>query len=381
MVWRYFVFFLIFLSVFGGAHLLVGTRIVSLFGLSGWARIGLWCGLASLGAMAVVAQVVARTAGGGDLWRDALIWGGMVWMGFLMLAFFAAVAGDLVGLAGCLLPERFAVGVKIVRGALLGLAFVGGVWAIVSARLPPRIHDVVVHVDGLPRAFDGYRIAHITDTHVGPILRRAWVEDLVGRVDSAKPDLVVHTGDLVDGSVARLAQVVEPFSRLGAKDGVYFVTGNHESYSGAKEWSDHAGRIGFRVLLNSHSVVSRDGGDLVVAGVTDHREGGFLPERAPDAARAFTGAPDGFRLLLAHQPVQASAAQGLGVGLQLSGHTHGGQIWPFHLLVRLAQPVVSGFGQVGDVRVFVSNGAGFWGPPMRLFARSEVPILVLRRRA
>lgn len=375
---RFFVFFGTVLSILAGAHFLVGWRLAAVLGLGGAARTVLWLGLGLLGSLTIVSMAVSRRAEADSLGFDILVWIGLLWMGLLLLLFTAAATNGILALAGRFaeVPEGL---VRTTGLGLFGLAFAGGVLGVVNALSSPRIHEVEARIPGLPAAFDGYRIAHITDTHVGPTLRRGWVERLVARVDSARADLVVHTGDFVDGSVDRLRPHVEPFARLRGRDATLFVTGNHETYSDAIAWSAHARELGFQVLVNSHVVLVRGADSLVVAGVTDHHEGQAFPDRAPDARKAFQGAPAGTRLLLAHQPVQASAAQGLGIALQLSGHTHGGQIWPFHHLVRLAQPVVSGFGRVGDVLVFVSNGAGYWGPPMRLFAPPEVPILVLRR--
>lgn len=375
---RFFVFFGTVLSILAGAHFLVGWRLAAVLGLGGAARTVLWLGLGLLGSLTIVSMAVSRRAEADSLGFDILVWIGLLWMGLLLLLFTAAATNGILALAGRFagVPEGL---VRTTGLGLFGLAVAGGVLGVVNALSAPRIHEVEARIPGLPAAFDGYRIAHITDTHVGPTLRRGWVERLVARVDSARADLVVHTGDFVDGSVDRLRPHVEPFAKLRGRDATLFVTGNHETYSDAIAWSAHARELGFQVLVNSHVVLVRGADSLVVAGVTDHHEGQAFPDRAPDAHKAFQGAPAGTRLLLAHQPVQASAAQGLGIALQLSGHTHGGQIWPFHHLVRLAQPVVSGFGRVGDVLVFVSNGAGYWGPPMRLFAPPEVPILVLRR--
>lgn len=375
---RFFVFFGTVLSVLAGAHVLVAWRLGTVLGLTGAAKLALWTGLGLLGTLTISSMVLSRRAEVDSLTFDVFVWIGLLWMGLLLLLFTAATADGILALLG----RVFQVPAGIVRMAgfgLFGLAFAGGLTGVATALSAPRIHEVEARIRGLPAAFDGYRIAHITDTHVGPTLRRGWVERLVARVDSAQADLVVHTGDFIDGSVDRLRPHVEPFAELRGRDGTLFVTGNHETYSDAIAWSEHAKVLGFQVLVNSHVAIARGSESLVVAGVTDHHEGQAFPSRAPDARMAFAGAPAGTRVLLAHQPVQANAAQGLGIALQLSGHTHGGQIWPFHHLVRLAQPVVSGFGRVGDVLVFVSNGAGYWGPPMRLFAPPEVPILVLRR--
>lgn len=371
-------FFLIVLSVFGGAHFLIGARLAALLQPTPLWRNILWSSLAALMAVSIGGMVLARTSVPGPWWAEAVVRIGSAWMGFVLLFFAASLAGSVVAGIGHFLPRSFADGIRPIGIGFFAIALLGGIWGLVSAARAPRIHEIELRLAGLPRAFDGYRVAHITDTHIGPILRRGWTESLARSVDSAKADLVVHTGDLVDGSLERLAGSVEPLRNVSGTDGKVFVTGNHESYSGLLEWSSYARELGYRVLENGHFSIVRGQDTLVVAGVTDHHEGRHVAHRAPDPRKALEGAPDGFRILLAHQPVQAFSAQGLGVGLQLSGHTHGGQIWPFHHLVRLAQPVVSGLGQVGDVPVFVSNGAGYWGPPMRLFAPNEVPILVLR---
>jgi predicted MPP superfamily phosphohydrolase len=193
---------------------------------------------------------------------------------------------------------------------------------------------------------------------------------------------VVHTGDLVDGTVEGMGPSVEPLSRMHGKDGTFFVTGNHEAYSGIAPWVRFVQDMGWTVLVNRHVILHRDGASLCLAGVTDAHEGGMVGGIAPDPRAALEGVPAGVPIvLLAHQPRQALQAQGLGVSLQLSGHTHGGQLWPFHYLVRLQQPMVSGLARIGDMQVFTSRGAGFWGPPLRLFAPPEIPILVLRRPA
>jgi len=374
VILRFLLFFSIVLLVFGGAHALVGWRLASWMQLRPPLRHALWAVLAVAGTVAFAGQILSRRGVPGPV-----AWGGAFWMGLLFLLFVAVLAGEVFGW-GALLARLGARGVLAARLVPVGLALVASLWAVRSALSDPRIHEIEVPVAGLAPEFDGYRVAHLTDTHLGPILKAPWMARLAGRIDSARPDLVVHTGDLVDGPLARVAADVEPWGRLRGRDGSLFVTGNHDVYAGARAWSVHVASLGVTVLRNSAFVVRRGEASLVVGGIPDLQERGF-GSGLPDAREAFRGTPEGTRLLLAHQPVQARDAQGLGIALQLSGHTHAGQIWPFAWLVRLAQPVVSGFGTVGDVRVFVSNGAGFWGPPMRLFAPAEVPILVLRAAA
>lgn len=371
MFLRYLTFFGIVLVVFGGAHALVGWRLASWLALRPPVRHALWAFLALAGILSFAGQILARQGV-----APFVAWAGAFWMGLLFLLFAAVLAGEILGWGAILsrLPPGVVRGVRVLP---VVLALLGSVWAVRNALADPLVHEVEISVAGLDPAFDGYRLAHVTDTHLGPILGRPWMERLAARIDSARPDLVVHTGDLVDGPVERLADDVEPWGRLRGRDGALFVTGNHDVYSGARSWSAHVASLGVVVLRNSAFVVRRGGANLVVGGIPDLQERGF-GTGVPDPAQAFRDAPEGARILLAHQPVQARDAQGLGVGLQLSGHTHGGQIWPFGFLVRLAQPVVSGLGRVGDVPVFVSRGAGFWGPPLRLFSFPEVPILVLR---
>ncbi len=371
MILRYLVFFAVVLVVFGGAHALVGWRLASWMHLRAPIRYGLWAFLALAGILSFAGQILARQGVAAPI-----AWGGAYWMGLLFLLFSGVLVGEVLGWGAVLaqLPARV---VQTVRIAPVVLGLFGSFWAVRNALADPLVHEIEVPVAGLAPAFDGYRLAHVTDTHLGPILKRPWMERLAARIDSAQPDLVVHTGDLVDGPVERVGADVEPWGRLRGRDGALFVTGNHDVYSGARSWAAHVASLGVVVLRNSAFVVRRGQASLVVGGIPDLQERGF-GTAIPDPAMAFHNTPEGARILLAHQPIQARDAQGLGIALQLSGHTHGGQIWPFGFLVRLAQPVVSGLGRVGDVPVFVSKGAGFWGPPLRLFAFPEVPILVLR---
>jgi len=365
------------ITVFGGIHFYLGARLVSLQVLS---RPAVFPLLASLAISMLAALFLAHTGSSSQPVR-AVVFVGYTWMGLALLLLTATLAGDAVALLSLICQKLSlplpAAAILAVRRLLLGVALLGGVWAIFQALKAPEVHEVEVRIPSLPPEFDGYRIAHITDTHISTLLGRSWCESLVASVNAAHPDLVVHTGDLADGPVSALSSSVEPLSRLQAPH--LFVTGNHEAYSGLTEWGREVLRLGFVPLTNSHVSFLRGTSSLVIGGITDYNQGKFPPHEGSDVAKAFASAPQGVRLLLAHQPRSVFQAQGQGIALQLSGHTHGGQIWPFHHLVRLQQPMNEGFAVLGDVRVFTSRGAGFWGPPLRLFAPSEVPILVLRR--
>lgn len=266
-------------------------------------------------------------------------------------------------------------------GALVALAFTG-VTGLIGWRGATRIAPVVrvdVPVPGLDPRLDGFRIAQITDLHIGQPLTRSELAAVVARTNAIGADLIAVTGDLVDGRVDVFASDTDPIAELDAPHGVYFVTGNHEYYSGAKAWEAEIQARGLRVLTNEHEVREVDGAKLVVAGVTDYTAGQFIPEDASDPAKAFAGAPrDAFHLLLAHQPKSVVAAASTPAQLQLSGHTHGGQYWPFSWFIDWFHPVTSGLSSYAQVQIYVSRGTGVWGPRIRAGAPNEITELTLR---
>lgn len=265
-----------------------------------------------------------------------------------------------------------------------GLALAVGVGAVGTtgygvrtALGPPVIDRQQIMLPRLSRAMDGTRLVVVSDIHIGPLAGEAHVRRIVDRINALDADVVTIVGDLVDGSVARLGAGAEPLARIRSRQGTFFVTGNHEYYSGHEEWIDRLDELGVRTLRNEFEELRIGRGALDLAGVNDIAGEGF--EDGPDFARTFAGRdPDRPVVLMAHQPVQARSAARYGVDLQVSGHTHGGQIAPFGWLARLEQPVVSGLGRVDGVPVYVTNGAGFWGPPMRVGAPPQVTLLELR---
>jgi predicted MPP superfamily phosphohydrolase len=266
----------------------------------------------------------------------------------------------------------------LARGAAIfaGLTAAGITgYGVQTALGPPRVARLRVPMAKLPRAMDGTRLAVVSDIHLGPLTGAGHTERIVEVINSVDADIVCVVGDLVDGSVAELGRFAAPLSGIKSRRGAYFVTGNHEYYSGFQEWVDEVARLGVRPLRNER--LELDGLDL--AGVNDL--GGADVGDSPDFAKAL-GDRDPARpvVLMAHQPLAARDAAPFGVDLQVSGHTHGGQMAPFNLLVKLQQPVVSGFGEVDGVPVYVTNGAGFWGPPVRVGAPPQVSVLELRTR-
>ncbi|MCO4772250.1 MAG: metallophosphoesterase [Deltaproteobacteria bacterium] len=257
-------------------------------------------------------------------------------------------------------------------------ALIGGV-ALIGGRLRPAIERITLPIGGLSPALVGLRIVQISDIHVGPTIRRERIAELVGIVNGLEPDLIAVTGDLVDGSVKALAPHVAPLKDLSAPLGSWFVTGNHEYYSGVLPWCAHCeDELGMVVLNDAHRVVQHKGASIVVGGVTDLRAPDLETSHVSDPQKAFAGAPQGdFRLLLAHQPESLHAAAGLGVHLQLSGHTHGGQYFPYTWLIRLVKKWSRGLHRVGETWLYVNRGTTYWGPPMRLDSRQEITVIEL----
>ncbi|XBP92636.1 metallophosphoesterase [Micromonospora sp. CCTCC AA 2012012] len=270
----------------------------------------------------------------------------------------------------------------LARGAAIfaGLTAAGVTgYGVRTAMGPPQLDRVRIPLAKLPRSMDGLRIATVSDIHLGPLRGRAHTERIVEMINRMDADLVAVVGDLVDGSVAELGEAAEPLRDLRSRYGSFFVTGNHEYYSGVEEWVREVDRLGLRVLQNERLEIRSRGGVLDLAGVNDVSAAGTGLAAPADYAAAL-GDRDPSRpvVLLAHQPVAAHEAAKFGVDLQLSGHTHGGQMVPFNLAVKLQQPVVSGLGEVDGTKVYVTNGAGFWGPPVRVGAPPQVTLVELR---
>lgn len=263
---------------------------------------------------------------------------------------------------------------------IIGAAAIMGAYGFFEARRSPRIARVNVPLRNLPRGLDGFHIAQITDVHVGPTIKRSFVETIVGEVNSLKPDLIALTGDLADGTVKHLASDVAPLRELRAGHGTFFVTGNHEYYSGVHEWMREIVRLGFDVLTNEHRLIRHGGGRLLIAGVPDYSAEKMEPSHKSDPLSALVRAPEAdVKLLLAHQPRSVFAASKAGFDLQISGHTHGGQYFPGNVLVALVQPYIAGLYLHEKTWIYVSRGTGYWGPPLRLGSPSEITSIRLVR--
>jgi predicted MPP superfamily phosphohydrolase len=302
-------------------------------------------------------------------------WVGLIAMGFFSTLFVATLLRDVLLLIARVVisgPQFSALLTQSARW-VVALAMVTTVLGLFIARRP-RLVEVDVPIARLPKPLHGFSIAQISDLHVGPTIKRKFVERLVERVNGLQADLIAVTGDLVDGSVHQLSSHTAPLSKLTARHGAFFVTGNHEYYSGEQSWTREIRRLGLTVLKNQHVVLKHDGASLVLAGVNDISAHRFDPAQRSDPAAAMRGAPDsaGVKILLAHQPSSAPAAAHAGFDVQISGHTHGGQFWPWNLFVRYFQPFTGGLHRLKRLWVYVSRGTGYWGPPNRFGVPSEI---------
>jgi hypothetical protein len=365
---------LLALSLIASVHWYLALRLVIEPGLGEPLRTLALAAIALLGVGAVLQPALERFIG--PPWLRVvsfpfLIWMGLFWMGFVALVLSDGVLG-LMGASGG--RDAAAPRAALVAGGVAAAALV----ALRSGLRLPAVRRVEIALARWPRALDGFRIVQISDIHIGPVLGRGFAAALCERVNALAPDLIAVTGDLVDGSVEKLRDEVAPFAGLRARHGVFFVTGNHDVYSGGEPWVARVRELGMRVLRNERVAIGgAEGFDL--AGVDDHR-GDWVHGSTEDLDAALAGRDPALAVvLLAHDPGSFRRAAARGVDLQLSGHTHGGQIWPFNFMVRLAVPFVAGLHRLGASQLYVSRGSGFWGPPMRLLAPSEIGEIVLHR--
>ena len=326
-------------------------------------------------------------------WADRLSWVGLLLMGLFSSLLVLTALRDVVwwglSLANHALPGHLPMAQLAKQSAAVVplLALFATSVGFLNARRTPAVVRVDVPIKGLPEALHGFTLAQISDVHVGPTIKHAYLQRIVRRVNALGADVVAITGDLVDGSVAALAEHVAPLAQLQSRHGTFFVTGNHEYYSGAQAWIEELRRLGMTVLMNEHVVLHHGNalrGDaqddsqimapLVLAGVTDFGAHHFDEAHRSDPFAAIEGAPPAalVRVLLAHQPRSAEAAASAGFDLQLSGHTHGGQFYPWNLFVRFQQPFTAGLGRLRNLWVYTSRGTGYWGPPKRFGAPSEI---------
>lgn len=367
--------FLMMLGLLGLLHVYIGVRLLPALSIG---LLGLVIGSLLLLASWILIPMglTARSRQKNSDGADGLVWTALIAMGLFSSLFVFTLLRDVTLLIAALFtPATATARVQNVSAwIVVGAAALATLIGFINARRVARVVHVDVPIPNLPAALHGFSIAQISDIHVGPTIRRSYVEGIVAAVNGLNADAIAITGDLVDGSVRELASHVEPLAQLRARYGAFFVTGNHEYYSGERAWTRELRRLGLRVLMNEHVVVDHNDAKLVIAGVTDFSAHHFDPVNRSDPSAALADAPldAGAKILLAHQPRSAPQAAAAGFDLQLSGHTHGGQFWPWNFFVRFQQPFTAGLDRLDSLWVYTSRGTGYWGPPKRFGAPSEI---------
>jgi len=396
-------FFLFFIAVWGGGHAYLAHRLLRpLAGRRRRQRIGQ--AILALSLVGVPLVFFGRWLGLDTQWLDPdwldrLAWAAYLDMGMFLVLVPLLLARDLGWITFTFLhalrqrlrgrqtgtvpgnPERRHFLANAMNAGLLGLTGSMAVAGYREARQLARIREVIIPLSGLPDALHNFHIVQLSDIHLGPTIKGDYLAGIVERCNAVEPDLVVITGDLIDGLTTDLQADVAPLEQLRARHGNWFVTGNHEYYWGAADWVALLPGLGVNVLLNEHHVIEHDGARLLLAGVTDYSAGNHLPGHASDPQRARDGAGRAdASILLAHQPRSAFAGAAAGFDLQLSGHIHGGQFFPWNLVIGLVQPFGLGLHRVNRrMWLYVSAGTGYWGPPSRLGVPSEITSLRLVR--
>jgi predicted MPP superfamily phosphohydrolase len=380
---------LVVLAILGLVTFYLWRRLVVATGLRGRARVAATAGIVVTVLPMVLVNLLG--AGGPPKVTGALAWPVFLGWALFALTFVAVLVVDLgrllvwLGRTAARRPDLADPGRRQALARLTGgaatAAVVGHVgYGVTRALGDAEVVDVPVTLARLPPALDGFTIVQLTDLHVGGTIGRPFIAELTARTNALGADLIVLTGDLVDGSVDQLRDAVAPLGELRAPHGVYLVTGNHEYYAGATAWVDHFAALGLRVLRNERVEIARGGAAFDLAGIDDHSAGKFTAGHGPDVARALAGRdPARAVVLLAHQPRQVRVAARHDVDLQLSGHTHGGQVWPWHYIVSLQQGgLLAGRYTIGQTQLYVSRGPSYWGPPVRVGAPPEITRVILR---
>lgn len=320
----------------------------------------------------------------------------MTWLGFMMLLFFFFAATDLISLILKIITKLKSKKVKVSKDAIenpdrrdafkkiaavtaYSTIFPIGGFAVYNGMRKPTVIKKSLAINNFPEALNGFKIVQLTDLHLGLTIAGKWLNKVVEQVNMLNPDLVVITGDLIDGEVSLLAGEVESLTKLKSKHGVFFVTGNHEYYFGVEKWVNHLKTIGINVLLNENVKIGDNKDFFYLAGVNDHDAKRVSDKFVPDFDKALSGlSNDESVILLAHQPAAVFEAEKFNVDLMLSGHTHGGQIWPFNYLLPIRQPYLKGlYRHNKKLQIYVNQGTGYWGPPMRLGTECEITEITL----
>ena len=387
-------FFIVFITLLGIMHGYVGWKIFSGLNLnSSFAIIGII--LLAILTLLPVLPILFRYNGYESSLLDKLSLIGYTSLGFFTLSFVAFLSKDLLFKVWGFISSFFSADVKqqitldvdkrefLEKSLSIGILSLIGpttAYGFYSARKGPTIINQDIYLKNLPDSFENFTIAQISDLHVGPTIKKPYVEKVVNQISTINPDLIAITGDMVDGSIDYLRRDLEPLSQVVAKYGTYFVTGNHEYYSGAERWLDETDRMGFTNLVNDNKLITIKDQNIALAGVNDYRAHQIIPSHRSNPQAALKGInSDKVKILLAHQPSSIFKANEAGYDLQISGHTHGGQFWPFTYPTKKANPYLSGLHNHNGTQIYVNSGTGYWGPPLRLGVTAEITLFKLKK--
>jgi len=387
------VFFIVALSMMLVLHGYVGVRFIAPFSLTPGMSLIYWALLIILSIIPIGAMVLRFRGIENDL-VDGLLWVGYTSLGIFSLAFVLFLFRDLGWMAatafgklgsifqaesaadpGPMLERRQFV-ILAMNWAILGVTTLLGIVGLFQARFKPLLQTVQIPTGKYSEKLGRLKMVQISDLHVGPTIKAKYVRQVVEQINALEPDLIFFTGDMVDGSVKRLTGDVEPLRELRSKYGTFFVTGNHEYYSGADHWVEKVKELGMTPLMNEHVVLDIEGEQLVLAGVTDFMAAQINKAHGSNPQKALKDAPQNLpTILLAHQPGTADMVKEMDIDLMVCGHTHGGQYIPFNWAVAKAHKYVAGLYKQGEMMVYVNQGTGYWGPPLRLGIPSEITLL------
>ena len=383
-------FFAVVILVLLLIHGYVAWRIIPIIGISFFQSIVAYTVIFLFSLMPLL-PILLRMSGSESKIIDRLSLLGYTSLGFFTLSFIIFVTKDFIFQLYLLIEGLFHTKQpvdyskrdflkKSVSIAMIGLAGTGTGFGFYSSRKGPTVINQDIFLETLPSGFENFTIAQISDLHVGPTIKRPYVENVFEKIAFQNPDLIVITGDLVDGSVKYLSPELEPFKDMIAPHGTYFVTGNHEYYSGAEPWLDETNRLGMKNLINTNEIISKSGDEIAIAGITDLNAHQINLSHKSDPERALASLPkDITKIVLAHQPNSIHAVHKVGADLQLSGHTHGGQFWPFTYPVKLASTYLAGYYDHFGTKIYVNRGTGYWGPPLRIGVPAEITMISLKK--
>jgi len=395
---QFFKLFIMFLIIFSliifSAIFYIKIRLIDLLPFSKTIKLFLLI-LITFFIYTIPLHIIINKAGLGSKYSDILTLYGFISISFLILLFVVLLSKDIF-LSFFLIakkfialtyykkksielivdPDRRQFILNSINSGVFSIAGLLSIYSYFNAKSPPQVKKVIIPIKYISKDIENLSIVQISDIHISATIKKNFVQMIVDKVNSLKPDIIVFTGDIADGPVSRLKNDAAPLNDLQAKYGKFFVTGNHEYYSGALQWIRFLENSGFTVLTNENRIIKHEQSKILIGGVPDFRASHFIKDHKPDPFKAISNAEDSdIKILLAHQPKSIYDAQKAGFDIQLSGHTHGGQLWLFGYIVLLDQPFIKGLHKYKNTQIYVSQGTGYWGPPLRLGTCSEITLI------